>query len=165
MAPSPRATDLHSFGVVYAMVAFITLWAGFRMIDHGLASHFFRNYLLQWEVTVQAYSARQGSWPEFTGSNHVDYMNRLTQAMKTAGVQLPKSNTEVMFRYQISSFGAGKETIFVLCFHNRLVMYGLTRKMIDRIDRYVDHHVDLKRGRVTGYTGKSAKTYIGMWRL
>lgn len=166
MAPSPKSADRFSFGMVYAMVALITLWAGFRLVNHGLESRFFNDYLLQWEVSMQAYSVRQGFWPQFTGSNHVDYMNRLTQAMKAAGVQPPKSNTDVTFQYQISPLGGEDEDIFVLCFHNRLLLYGLSRNTINRIDRCVDHHADLKRGRITGYPGHhSANTYIGMWRL
>ncbi len=165
MAPSPFASDRISFGIVYAMVAVITLWAGCRLINHGLESRFLKDYLLQWEVSIRAFSAQQGQWPQFTGSNHVAYMNRLMSAMKTAGVQLPKSNTDVTYRYQLAPIGAEDEDIFVLCLHNRLVLYGLSTKSLTRLDRCVDRHKDLKRGRVSGYPGKTAKTQIGMWRL
>ena len=165
MVPSSTATDRISFGIVYAMVALITIWAGFRLINQGLESRFLKDYLLKWEVSIRAYSAQQGQWPGFTGSNHVDYMNRLTHAMKTAGVPLPKSNTDVTYRYRMAPFGTEDEDIFVLCLHNRLVLYGLSRKTLNWLDRSVDRHSDLEHGRVSGYPSKTAKTHIGMWRL
>ena len=165
MAPSPIATDRFSFGLVYTMVALITFWAGFRLINQGLESRFIKDYMLQWEVSIRAYSAKQTQWPKFSGSNHVAYMDSLINEMKRAGVPLPDSNTDVTYRYHMAPFGAGDEDIFVLCFHDRLVLYGLSGNTMNRLDRTVDQHSDLEHGRVTGYPGKTAKTHIGMWRL
>lgn len=165
MAISPIATDRFTFGILYAMVAVILFWAGLPLINQGLASRFFNEYLLQWEVSIRAHCAQQGQWPQFSGSNHVTYMDSLIRDMATSGVPLPNSNTPAAYRYRIKKFGAGDEDVFILCFHDRLVLYGLSSKSLNRLDKNVDRHPDLKHGQVSGYLGKNGKTFIGTWRI
>ena len=165
MAISPIATDRFTFGTLYAMVAVILFWAGFPMINHGLSSRFLKDYLLQWEASILAHSSRQGQWPSFTGSNHVSYMDAVIDNMSRAGVPLPNYNTNVTYRYRIEKFGTGDEDIFILCFHDRLVLFGLSNKSLNHLDKAIDHHQDLMHGQVSGYLGKNGKTYIGTWRI
>lgn len=165
MAVSPIATDRFTFGILYAMAAAILFWAGSPLIDQGLASRFFNDYLPQWEVSIRAHTAQQGQWPKFSGSNHKDYMDGLIRQMAIAGVPLPNSNTQVTYRYRIKKIGAGDEDIFILCFHDRLILYGLSNQSMNRLDKAIDRHPDLIHGQVSGHLGKNGKTYIGTWRI
>ena len=165
MAISPIATDRFTFGILYTMVAVILIWTGFPLLNQGLASRFFKDYLLQWEVSIRAHSAQQGRWPVFSGSNHVSYMDSVVRNMAGDGVPLPNSNTNVTYRYHIDKFGSGDEDIFILCFHDRLMLYGLSDNSLNRLDKTIDNHQDLMHGQVRGYLGKNGKTFIGMWRI
>ena len=165
MAITSNITDRFSSGMLYILMALVTLWSGFRLLNHGLEVRFFKDYLLQWEVGLQAFSSQQSTWPAFSGSNHAAYMDALVRRMKNAGVALPDSNTPAAYRYRIERFGARDEDIFVLCFHDRIVLYGISKTTLGRIDEGIDRHSDLLRGRVSGWIGKNSKTYIGMWRL
>lgn len=165
MAISPIATDRFTFGTLYAMVAVLLFWAGTPLINQGVSSRFFKDYLLQWEVTIRTHSAQQGQWPTFSRSNHVSYMDTVIRNMARAGVPLPNSNTNVTYRYRMEKLGSNDEDIFILCFHDRLVLFGLSNKSLNRLDKTIDHHQDLAHGQVSGYLGKNGKTYIGTWRI
>ena len=160
-----KTTDRFFHGLLYLLIAGISLWAGFGLINRGLEVRFIKDYLLFWEVSLNTFNAQQGRWPEFTGSNHVAYMNDLTRAMVHLGIQPPASNTATAFRYRMDKFGRDAEDIFVLCLRDRMVLFGLSEQSMLALDRSVDKHHDLKRGRVSGRPGKLQGTYIGQWRL
>lgn len=162
---TPKAADRFSFGVLYILVASIVLWAGFGLINRGFEVRFFKDYLVQWEVGINAFTARQGMWPKFSGTNHVDYMDRLAKQMTSAGVALPNSNTRKAYRYRMERFGSMDEDIFVLCFHDRIILYGISGSTLGQLDKVVDRHTDLLRGRVSGRPGKNPNTYIGIWQI
>jgi hypothetical protein len=165
MQITPKVTDKFSFGTLYVLVALITLWAGFRLVDQGWQVRFFKDYLLQWETALQTFSAQYGRWPVFSGINHVEYMDTLVRQMKYAGVTFPDSNTPTAYRYRIEYFGSKDENIFVLCFHDRIILYGISGNTLGKLDKMIDKHSDLIRGRVSGRPGKNSKTFIGMWQL
>jgi hypothetical protein len=165
MALTARGTDRFSFGVLYLLVGLLALWMGFRIINSGLEIRFLKDYLLQWESDLNAFTVQEGILPVFTGNNHTQYMDSLTLSMTQAGLDLPHSNTQVNYRYRVERFGDRSEEIFVLCLHDRMVLYGLSAKTLRSIDKALDGSVDLTRGRVSGRPGISGKTYIGQVRL
>lgn len=165
MTLTAKGADRVSFGALYIIVALITLWIGFRLLDYSLEIRFFKDYLLQWETRLTAFSVQQGTWPVFSGNNHGPYMDSLSLKMSQAGIQLPRSNTRVAYRYSVDHFGRKSEEIFVLGLHDRLVLFGLSGKTMRRLDRSVDGHTDLTKGRVRGYHGTAGKTFIGQVRL
>jgi hypothetical protein len=162
---TPKTADRFSFGILYVLVASITLWAGFALFNRGFELRFFKDYLVQWEVGINAFTAQQGKWPNFSGTNHVDYMDRLAKQMRSAGITVPASNTAAVYRYRMERFGRRVEDIFVLCLHNRIILYGISEETLGHLDKVVDRHADLLRGRISGRPGKNPNTYIGMWQL
>lgn len=165
MAFTAKGTDRFAFGALYVLVCLVTLWFGFRLLNHALAIRFFKDYLVQWETGLSAFNVHQGLWPAFSGSNHIRYMDELANRMTQAGVTLPNSNTAVAYRYRIERFGHSTEEIFVLGFNDRLILFGLSNRSIRHLDQALDGHTDLTTGRVSGRLGKSGKTYIGQVRI
>lgn len=162
---TPRSADRVSSGILFVIAAVIAFWMGFGLINRGFEIRFFKDYMVQWEVGIYAYVAQQGQWPKFSGNNHVDYMDRLTEQMASAGVAMPDSNTSSAYRYRVEHFGSRDEDIFVLCMHNRIILYGISGNTLGQLDRVVDGQPDLVRGRVSGKPGKNPNSYIGMWQL
>ena len=121
--------------------------------------------MLQWETRLTAFSVNQGVWPVFNGSNHGQYMARLSQKMSLAGITLPHSNTGAPYRYRVEHFGRQAEDVFLLCLHDRLILFGLSEETVRHLDQSLDGHSDLTQGRVSGRLGKSGENYIGQVRL
>ncbi len=165
MVLSAKKTDRLCFGALYLLVAVLTLYGGGRMVNRGLDFRFLKDYLLRWEVCMHALSAQQEQWPVFSGTNHAAYMNRLTVRMNRFGIQVPASNTAVAYQYRIENFFRADEDIFVLCLQDRMVLYGVSDKVLAQLDRAVDNHSDLSRGRIIGRPGKNQGTFIGQWIL
>lgn len=165
MAFTAKGSDRLSFGALYVLVALITLWGGFRLVNHSFEVRFLKDYLLQWETRLNAFAANQGVWPVFDGSNHGQYMARLSQKMSLAGISLPHSNSGAPYRYRVERFGGPAEDVFLLCLHDRLILFGLSEKTIRKLDQSIDGHSDLTLGKVSGRKGKSGENYIGQVRL
>jgi len=164
-ALTAKATDRILFGALYIAVGVITLWAGFRLANVGLEMGFVNDYLQRWEVAIRFYAAHQGQWPVFEGNNHVDYMETLTRRMRRSNAHPPDSNTPVAYRYRIERFGGETEDIFILCLNDRIILFGISEKTLNRLDKMLDRQPDLGGGRLVGRPGKNQTTYIGQWRL
>lgn len=126
---------------------------------------FFKDYLLQWEVGLRAYGSEQGRWPAFSGNNHVDYMDALVIQMRHAGISLPKSNTTSAYRYRMDRFNADDEDIFLLCFHDRIILFGVSDQTLVRLEKTIDGNSNIHGGRISGQPGKNSQSYIGIWQL
>ncbi len=160
-----KAADRTVFGILYVAVGLLTLWAGFRMVDYGLEMRFINRYLRGWEIGISAFEAQQGQWPVFSGNNHVAYMESLDRQMRRSGVQPPESNTRTSYRYRIERFGSAGEDVFILCLNDCIMLFGISKKTLDRLDKLVDRRPGLDSGRLIGRPGKNKNTFIGKWRL
>ena len=165
MAPNPTTVDRCSHGVLYVVVGLATLWFGFHIFNDALEVRFLKNYLLQWEVSLSAFQAQQGRWPVFSGGNHVAYMDELVTRIAREGIALPTAHGGGGYRYCISKLGQADERIFVLVLHDRLILYGISEKTLERLDRLVDGRIDFTRGRVSGSAARNRETFIGQWQL
>jgi hypothetical protein len=165
MKITAKASDRIISGTIYLLGAAWVLWTGFGLIDRGLEIRLFKDYLLRWEISLTEYGAQQGQWPVFTGENHSAYMDRLIAGMTHLGIAPPASNTRAAYCYHLEEFGRADENIFVLGLPDRLVFFGLSKQSLLRLERLVDRHVDLNRGRITGRPGRVPGAYIGQWRL
>ena len=165
MALSGKAVDKLLFVGLYGGLIALMVWGGSRLINYSLDSKFYKDFLLQWETSLRSYSVKGGVWPHFSGRNHVEYMNNLSQLIEKADISLPKSNTGRSYVYRIKKIGKEQENIFILCFFNRIILYGITKDTFTRIDRFVDGEMGKEKGFFTGKTSKDGSTYIGLWRL
>ncbi|HDH87906.1 MAG: hypothetical protein B6I32_03540 [Desulfobacterium sp. 4572_20] len=165
MALSGKAVDKLVFGGLYVVLIALVVWGGSRLINYSLDSRFYKDFLLKWEVCLRAYSVKSGIWPHFSGSNHVEYMDNLNQLISRSGVSLPKSNTGRSYVYRIKKIGEEQDDIFILCFSNRIILYGISKDTFTRIDRFVDGELSKEKGFFTGYLSKDGRTMIGLWRL
>ncbi len=151
--------------ILYAGVAGLTLWGGTKLVNYSVDSKYYRDFLLHWEVAYRRFSAGDEMWPEFSGGNHMEYMENLSAAMSRSGIPLPSSNTNYFNIYQIDKMGQGRQDLFLLCLSDRIIIYGLSRKTFERIDSFIDGEIDQEHGAFLGYQGKDRKKQIGLWQL
>ena len=150
---------------IYILLIGIVTWSGFGVVNYALATMFYKDYLVEWEVAVKDYSLNAGSWPLFTGSNHTDYMDSLVSLMKASDIPPPRSNTKRPYVYRLRRIGPAEEQIFLLCFSDKIILYGLSEETFRKIDVMVDNTPDESAGAFTGRRGKGGTVYIGVWNL
>lgn len=165
MALSGKAVDKLIFVVLYGGLIALILWGGSRLINYSLDSKFYKDFLLQWEASLSSYSVKSGIWPHFSGSNHLEYMDNLTRLMERVDISLPQSNTKRSYVYRIKKIAKEQDDVFILCFSNRIILYGISKDTFTRIDRFVDGEPGKEKGFFTGCVSKDGRTYIGVWRL
>ena len=168
MALSWKAADRLASIAVYTGFGCLTIWAGIALINHSLDSKFYKDFLLAWEVALHAYGLEGGSWPHFSGGNHVKYMDQVARLMSNrvpSPPSPPASNTVRPYVYRLHRIGAHREDIFLLCFPQRMILYGISAKTFACLDTYIDGGVDPKKGVFTGRPSSDGLTYIGRWQI
>jgi hypothetical protein len=165
MIPSGKSTDKIIFGFIYCLLIVLTAWGGTRLINYSLDSKFNRDYLQQWMAAIRTYETGGRKWPEFSGGNHSDYMQALIQSMQRAAVKAPASNMQRPYLYRLKKIGLKSQTIFLLCFFDKIILYGLPVKTFERLDKMLDGLPGKETGRFTGYRAKDNRTYIGLLKL
>jgi hypothetical protein len=114
---------------------------------------------------LRAYSAKSGIWPSFSGSNHLEYMDNLITLMGSIDISPPQSNTKRSYIYRIKRVASEDEDILLLCFSDRIILYGISKHTFARVDRFIDGIPGEEKGLLTGRPTKDGKTMIGVWRL
>lgn len=165
MPVSERRTDRLASMAVCAGFAVFTLWAGTRLVNHALETTFFKDFFLEWEVALQRHKSEDGRWPQFSGGNHVEYMDRLSTWMRKEGSPPPMSNTERAYVYRLKRFGWPEERLFLLCSCDRIILYAISEKTFAKMDRWIDGEVNDKQGVFTGKLSKDGTTYVGELQL
>ena len=165
MIPTGKTTDKLVFGFTYCVIAALTIWGGTRLVNASIDTRFYRDYLQEWVVAMQDYGSEGRKWPEFSGGNHSEYMDALTLDMRRTAVPGPASNTRISYVYRMGKIGSKATSIFLLCFSDRIILYGLPEKTFQRIDILIDGISGKKKGQFTGAMGKDRQTYTGMIRL
>ncbi len=163
MPISSRSAERLGSAFTYLVAAGLSIFGGIALINNSLETKFYKDYLLKWQVSTQAFFEKGGRWPSFTGNNHGEYMDQLVEEMQKHGIEPPRSNTARPYAYRLDRIGQEKEEIFVLCLPERMVVFGMSEKTFERIDRYVDGVADLDKGRFRGRSGKKSSTIIASW--
>jgi hypothetical protein len=165
MSISGKATDRLTSMVIYAALGGLALWAGTKLINNSLDSKFHKDFLLKWEVVLRTFNQQGGTWPRFSGGNHILYMEKLIRLMQSKGLPPPDSNAGHPFVYLLDKIGAPEEKIFILCFPQRIILYGISAETFARLDKSIDGKTDPKRGMFKGRQSKDGRTYIGVWQI
>jgi hypothetical protein len=165
MPVSGRGVDRLASMVLYAGFGVLTLWAGIRLINFSLENKLYKDFLLEWEVAVQRFNKEGGHWPHFSGVNHVAYMDRLIQFMGNEGTPPPLSNTRRAYVYRLKRWGWPEEDIFLLCFSNRMVLYGMSEKTFMKMDKLMDGKAEKEKGRLIGKRSQEGMGYVGVFQL
>ena len=165
MIPTGKNVDKLASTLLYIALIGLVSWGGVRIINYSLEARFYRDYLIKWDIAVMSYSVKGDSWPHFTGSNHVEYMDSLVSSMSRGGVFLPKANTDRTYIYRIRKIVSPEEIIFVLCLQDSIILYGISENTFERIDSHIDGKVDKRTGKFTGKRSADGKAYVGRWRL
>jgi len=165
MAWSVRKVDRRVSWVIYLTLCVMVLWAGSGLINYCLEYKFYRKYLLAWESAGIRLANKEVNWPRFDGTNHDQYMREIVNKMEAYGIMPPLSNTNLPYTYTLERLWGKKEKVFILLFPDKMIVYGLSRRTFEKIDRYVDGCVDFKTGKVEGKQGKDESTIICIWRI
>ncbi|MBU0991957.1 MAG: hypothetical protein KJ737_05635 [Proteobacteria bacterium] len=146
---------------IYLAMAAAVVWAGSGLVDYSLDTKFYKDYLLKWEVSINALNTKNEPWPEFSENDQVHYMDKVVRMMVRHNIAVPVSNTKYPFLYQLKRVWGKTDEIFVLCFQNRIFLYGISKKTLEKIDVYVDGVSDLSKGNLTGGMKNSHGHYTG----
>lgn len=165
MPVSGRAVDRLASMVIYAGFGVLTLWAGIGLINASLETQLHKDFLLKWEVALQRFNQEDGRWPQFSGANHVAYMDRLIEFMGNKGTPPPLSNTRRAYVYRLKRWGWPGEDIFLLCFSNRMILYGISEKTFMKMDKLMDRNAEKEKGRLIGKPSQDGMSYVGMVKL
>lgn len=151
---------------LYIILALIVLFAGQKLIHYSKSLKFYNNYLSHWEMALIHANAKDIIFPEFSGTNHVQYMENLIKLMKKQSIRIPQSNTRQPYVYQIPETGNfSHQTIFVLCFEKKIILYGLSQTTFSRIDNIIDGTDGITTGKFKGKLQKDNIHYAGIWNI
>ncbi len=165
MPVSARTTDRLMSIAIYIGIGVFVSWVGGKFINYSLEVRFYKDFLSEWEISAQNFKSDGGIWPQFSEGDRVGYMEHLTQRMSEKGMSLPASNAKRPFIYYINRLGYPKEEIFLLCFSHKIVLRGISKKTLMRIDKWVDGKADSENGSFTGMRFDDGVTYVGEMRL
>ena len=165
MAFSGKTTERLASIVIYAVLGGMALWAGSALINFSLESKFHKDFLLKWEVVLRTYNQQSGTWPRFSGGNHIQYMEKLILLMQSRGLPPPDSNAGRPYVYQLDRIGDPEEQIFLLCFPQKIILYGISAETFARLDASIDGKTGPKRGMFKGRQSRDGRTYVGLWQI
>ena len=151
MPVAGRTADRVAAIIIYTGFSLLVLWAGMKLINYVLVTRFYEGYIVGWEIGLRQY--------------HVEYMNSLVRLMQEKGTLPPLSNTGRRYVYHLKRLRSPGEYIFLLCFPDRIVLYGMSDKTFMRMDKLIDGESDCERGLFTGRPSKDGLTYTGVLRL
>ncbi|MFH2058216.1 MAG: hypothetical protein ABIJ59_04885 [Pseudomonadota bacterium] len=151
---------------IYVLITLVVMAVGFKAIHYSAHLKFYTRYLQQWEQSLTQLAAKDTGGPEFTGNNHVPYMEQMVRHMKTLAIPIPESNTGKSYVYSIPKRGlTEQQDIFLLCFEQRIVLFGLSKTTFNMLDKNIDNKLDEKNGKFTGKQQKDNADYTAIWKL
>jgi hypothetical protein len=165
MPVSARGVDRLVSIALYAGFGILTLWTGVSLVNFSLETKLHKDFLMRWEVALQRFSKEGGQWPQFSGANHVTYMDHLMQFMGNKGTPPPLSNTPRAYVYRLKRLGRPEERIFLLCFSNRMILYGISEKTFMKMDQWMDGKAAEEQGRFRGKRSRDGVSYVGVLQL
>lgn len=165
MTISGKATDRLTSMIIYVALGGLALWAGTKLINNSLDTKFHKDFLLKWEEVLRTFNQQGGTWPRFSGGNHIQYMEKLIRLLQSKGLQPPDSNAGHPYVYLLDKIGAPEEEIFLCCFPQRIILYGISAETFARLDKSIDGSINPERGMFKGRRSRDDLTYIGLWKI
>lgn len=160
-----RPVNRTSAFILYALLAAVVLFTGKKLHHYASDIKFNYFYLKAWEDAATQAGAKEIIFPEFTGRNHVEYMEKLIQLFTSGAISVPGSNTDRPYIYRISKAGSPASQTFVLCLENQIIVYGLPKTTFDAVDNRIDGETDTRKGRFKGKLQKDKEHYVGILTL
>jgi len=151
---------------IYTILSFMVIAAGLKAIHSASGLHVYTHYLLKWKIAITRMSASDIQFPQFSGKNHIQYMNALVKTMQKASIRIPGSNTRYPYIYQIHEKNYSiSNDIFLLCFEKKIIIYGLSKTVFNMLDKQIDGNLNKNTGNFTGRLQKDNEHYTGIWKL
>lgn len=162
-----RIADRTITFALYIGVVGAVLWLSLKIIDYALDARFYYFYLLKWENSIDAYTAAGGAFPEFTGSDHEEYMNMLLTLFASSNISVPRSNTTKPYVYQVLRMDPFTESraVFLLALHDRLFVFNLPETTFNRVDNFIDGRTDMNQGIFLGKFNSEEHSFDSLLEL
>lgn len=151
---------------IYLVAGIVVVWAGFKLLDRTRHLKFYHSYLCEWQKTIISASAKDIQFPRFSQDNHYAYMDELVVLLKRRAIAVPSSNTPKPYLFHIRE-KEGKEVnqIFILCFENRIIVYGLSKELFDMLDKTIDGNHQQQSGKFKGKLQRDNRHYAATWEI
>ncbi|PIE62050.1 MAG: hypothetical protein CSA29_00140 [Desulfobacterales bacterium] len=159
-----RFANRFSSFCVYTLLLLITVEAGSLLFKRSKQFSFYAHYLLKWESALTQLKAKDTIWPEFKGTNHIEYMDGLIKLMKAHHIDVPTSNTQCAYVWRLEKEPEIKD-VFVLCMDKKIILFGLSKSLFDRLDKQIDGENDPLRGQFNGKLQRNKGQYVGIWEI
>lgn len=166
MAGYEKTTNFLTSFFIYIMISVIVVAGSFKIINYSKQFKFYSDYMLKWESALMQLASKDLPFPDFTGNNHVKYMDNLVTGMKNQAIAIPESNTGRPYIYKLPGRQFQKDhTVFLLCFEKQIVLFGLSKAMFNMLDKKIDGKLGAKSGSFKGREQKKHAEYTGIWDI
>lgn len=158
-----RTTDRLLSFFMYLVLAVVVAAAGLKLIDYGLDMKFYHHFLKKWGTALQTFSARSGQFPTDEAEDKEHYMEHLVQRMVKKGVEIPESNTDSPYVYDMNYMDLfdDRTRVFIVGEGKKIVIHNLSLAGFERLDKIIDGRHDMDAGNLTGKAGKDEHRYVG----
>lgn len=150
---------------LYTALILPPLWIGGKAINLAHDQMFITRFLFGWEQVVLRLQAEDVRFPSMQSRQLVFSMDRVAALAKRHMIDLPQTNTNRSYAHHLSKISGSEQKIFLIVDRGRIIVYGLRKQTLQRIDKRIDGTLDLNRGHFRATPGKSANIYTGIWTL
>ena len=163
---SGRVTDKMLFVTIYTLVAMLVVIQGGRQVtNYVLDVMFYNNYLMPWQVQLIVMRQQTTQWPVYREHDPAGYMRALVDAMALKGLAAPESNTDKHYVYKLNKFGEKEQQILIVGTLEKIILFNLPESTFNRIDWFIDSHLDATTGRFTGKVSTDGISRIGYLKI
>ncbi len=149
----------------YTAFIFIPVWAGGKLINLTLDQIFISRFVVGWQQVARNLEERVPELPPMKNHQLVAGMNRIEQLAALASITLPVTKTKHSYTYLLKKINQPVEKIFLVVEPTRMIIYGLRKQTMRRIDKHIDGTENIHAGSFQAIQGKSKGTYIGILQL
>jgi len=149
----------------YSVFIFIPVWAGGKLINLALDQIFISRFVVGWQQVARRLEERVPQLPPMQNQRLVAGMNKIERLAALASITLPVTKTKHSYTYLLKKINQPVEKIFLAVEPTRIIIYGLRKQTMQRIDKHIDGTENIHAGNFQAIRGKDKGIYIGILQL
>ncbi|NOX24716.1 MAG: hypothetical protein GXP59_01095 [Deltaproteobacteria bacterium] len=150
---------------LYSAFAVMPIWAGGKLINLVLDHIFISNFVDGWQQIARHLEATISALPPLRSGQLAARMHRIERLAARASLTLPATRTRHSYTYHLKKINQPVENIFLAVESTRIIIYGLRKQTMRRLDKYIDGTENIYAGRFQALPGKNPGTYTGVLQL